>query len=108
DIVRLKGELNDKRPILIQRIRSKIENYNRQIKEAEETIKRLVEKKNKDEGLSILDEELLTEKYIFLEKINPSDKTLPDNLIQPESITKLNEFVSATKEILEALKNIKK
>ena len=108
DIVRLKDELNDKRSILIQRIKLKIESYHRQIQEAEETVKKLVEKRNTEGGLSIPEEELLTEKYLFLEKINPSQQTLPDNLIQPESITKLNEFVSDTKQILEELKKLNK
>lgn len=108
DIVRLKDELNDKRSILVQRIKLKIETYHRQIQEAEETVKKLVEKRNAEGGLSIHEEELITEKYLFLEKINPSEKTLPDNLIQPESITKLNEFVSDTKQILEELKKLNK
>ncbi|MBN8678108.1 MAG: response regulator [Chitinophagales bacterium] len=108
DIVRLKDELNDKRPILIQRIKLKIENHHKQIQEAEETIKKLIEKRNSEVGLSLPDEELLTEKYLFLEKINPSEKTLPNNLIQPESITKLNEFVLDTKQILEELKKLNK
>ena len=108
DIVRLKDELDSKPKILIQRIQNKINSYYKQIDEAEETVKKLIEKRNAGGELSIPEEELLNEKYLFLEKINPSEKTLPDNLIQPESISKLNEFVSETKQILEELKKLNK
>lgn len=107
DIVRLKDELDSKPTILIQRINNKINSYYRQIEESEENIKRLILKKNQG-GLSITEEQELTEEYMFLEKINPDEKMLPDNLIQPESITKLNEFASDAKQILEALKNLQK
>lgn len=108
DIVRLKEELDKKPAILIQRINNKINSYYQDIHEAEKTIQSLIAKKNTQEGLSLPEEELLTEKYLFLEKINPAEKTLPGNLIQPESITKLNEFVSDTKQILAELKKIQK
>ncbi|MBK9013352.1 MAG: hypothetical protein IPM82_04345 [Saprospiraceae bacterium] len=108
DIVRDKDELTDKTQSLITRIKNKISSYKGKINEAENTIRMLIEKKDSGEGLSLLEEELLTKKYLFLEEINPDDKTLPDNLIQPKSITKLNEFVLDTKQILEELKKLNK
>lgn len=107
DIVRLKEELDSKPAILIQRIRNKINSYYSNIEDAEDIIKKLIKKKN-NVGLSIPEEEKLTEKYLFIEKINPDEKALPDNLIQRGSITKLNEFVNDTKQILKELKKIKK
>ncbi len=105
DIVRLKDELDSKTDILIQRIENKIASYYSQIYDAEKTVERLIDKKH-SEGLSIPEEELLTEKYLYLEKIDPDEKLLPDNLIQPESITKLNEFASEARLILEELKKL--
>ncbi len=105
EIVRLKEELNSKPLILIKRVQNKIENYYKSIQEADETINNLVEKRN-SEGLSGEEEEILTEKYQFLEKIDPDSKVFPDNLIQPASITKLHEFAADTKKILEELKKI--
>jgi CheY-like chemotaxis protein len=106
DIVRMKEELDTKPAILIQRIQNKIIQYSNEIEEAELIISKLIEKKNSD-NLTKDEEELLTEKYVFLEKINPDDKTISDNLIQPKSITALNEFVSDTKNILEELRKIR-
>jgi DNA-binding NarL/FixJ family response regulator len=108
DIVRDKAEIDDKTETLIQRILNKINSHYKQIEEAEETIKGLITKRNEGATLSIPEEEMLTEKYLFLEKISPSEKTLPDNFIQPESITRLNEFVTDTKLILEELKKLSK
>jgi len=108
EIVRLKEELDSKPAILIQRIQNKIDNYHRQIAEAEETVKALVEKKHTEAGLSGEEEEILTEKYHFFEKIDPDGKTLPDNLTQQESITKLHEFAKDTKKILEELRKLTK
>ena len=107
DIVRMKNELDDKPSILKQRIQNKIIQYYKAIEEAESIITKLIQKKN-TEGLSLSEEELLTEKYMFLEKINPKEKMLPDNLIQPASITVFNELTSDAKEILEALKTLRK
>ncbi|AEE50516.1 hypothetical protein [Haliscomenobacter hydrossis] len=107
DIVRLKEELVDRPKILTQRIKNKIERYYSQIHEAENIIESLIKKKN-IEGLTILEEEILTEQYMFLEKIYPEEKFLPDSLIQPNNITKLNEFASEAKQILEELKKLNK
>lgn len=46
--------------------------------------------------------------YILFDELNPDGKDLPANLINRDSITKLNEFVKETKEILEELKKMNK
>ncbi len=38
-----------------------------------------------------------------MDELDPEGKELPTNLIQSGTITKLNDFVSQTKEILEEL-----
>jgi hypothetical protein len=105
DIVRLKDELDSKPDILKHRISNKIESYYSQIEQSEKLIQELVEKR-KGDGLSPAEEQTLTDEYSFLGKINPEDRLLPDSLLQPESITKLNEFSEDAKLILEALKNL--
>jgi hypothetical protein len=107
DIVRVKDELTDSKrlPILIIRIENKITSYYRHIMDAKTSIESLIEKRNNG-GLSLSEEEMLTEKYVFLDKISPNEKILPDNLIQPQSISKLSEFAANTKMILEELKRI--
>ncbi|MBL7858201.1 MAG: hypothetical protein JNM57_10980 [Cyclobacteriaceae bacterium] len=107
EIVRIKDELVEKTAILIQRIKNKIDNYYESIRAAEGLIEHLVEKRN-NSPLSIPEEEQLTEQYQYLEKIDPKNKELPDNLIQPASITKLDEFVKNTKIIIEELTKLKK
>ncbi len=105
EIVRLKEEL-DKRPtILIQRIQNKIDNYHNAIRDAEKVVEQLIEKKNTG-GLTGAEEETLTEKYQFFDKISPDEKILPENLIQPQAITQLHEFAADTKKILEELRKI--
>jgi hypothetical protein len=44
--------------------------------------------------------------YILFDELNPEGKDLPANLIHRDSISKLNEFVNETKEILEELKKL--
>lgn len=108
EIVRVKDELTQRTPVLIQRVKNKIENYYSEIRKAEEKITELITKRNNGNDLSIEEEAMLTEKYQFLEKIDPSSKAIPDNLIQPESITQLQEFVANTKTIIEQLKALQK
>ena len=43
-----------------------------------------------------------------MDELAPEGKGLPANLIQTGTITKLNDFVSQTKEILEELKKANK
>lgn len=104
EIVRLKEELDLRPNILIQRITNKIESYQKEIYEAENTIRQLTEIKNGNNQLTAAQEELLFEKYLFLEKIFPNEKMLPDSLAVPESVHKLTEIVEQTRMILEELK----
>lgn len=102
----LDGESQEKVDILIHKVRSNINNYYTKISITENRIKELIEKKNRID-LSLSEEEELTKLYMFLDEIFPDEKVLPENLIQPEAITRLNEFVLRTKEILEQLKKNK-
>ncbi|MDY6026197.1 response regulator [Bergeyella zoohelcum] len=91
--------------ILKIKINSNILNYYKKIDDTNTRIEELVKKRNK-EGLGISEEEELTKLYILLDEINPEGKDLPANLIDRSSISKLNEFVSETKQILEELKKL--
>jgi len=102
----LEGENPEKVEVLRSKINSNINNYFTKIKNAEARIEELIYKKNSD-SLTPTEEEELTKLYMYLDEINPEDKSIPSNLIQPESITKLNEFVAQTKEILNQLKSKK-
>lgn len=99
----LDGENQEKVEILINKIKSNINNYYTKISKAESRIIELIEKR-KQIKLSLTEEEELTKLYMFLDEIYPNEKVVPENLIQPEAITRLNEFVIRTKEILEQLK----
>lgn len=87
------------------KIQSNISNYYRKIEETSARIEQLIEKRN-GQGLDIAEEEELTKLYILFDELNPEGKDLPANLIHRDSISKLNEFVSETKEILEELKKL--
>lgn len=87
------------------KIQSNISNYYKKIEDTNSRIEQLVEKKN-NQGLYIPEEEELTKLYILFDELNPEGKDLPANLIHRDSISKLNEFVNETKEILEELKKL--
>lgn len=87
------------------KIQSNISNYYRKIEDTNTRIEQLIEKRN-NQGLDIAEEEELTKLYILFDELNPDGKDLPANLIHRDSISKLNEFVSETKEILEELKKL--
>ncbi|MNQ87052.1 hypothetical protein D3C85_1022620 [compost metagenome] len=87
------------------KIQSNISNYYKKIEDTNTKIEQLVEKRN-NQGLDIPEEEELTKLYILFDELNPEGKDLPANLIHRDSITKLNEFVNETKEILEELKKL--
>ncbi|MGB6093746.1 MAG: hypothetical protein WBF83_08295 [Moheibacter sp.] len=87
------------------KIQSNISNYYRKIEDTNTRIEQLIEKRN-NQGLDISEEEELTKLYILFDELNPDGKDLPANLIHRDSISKLNEFVSETKEILEELKKL--
>lgn len=87
------------------KIQSNISNYYKKIEDTNSKIEQLVEKRN-NQGLDIYEEEELTKLYILFDELNPDGKDLPANLIHRDSISKLNEFVNETKEILEELKKL--
>ncbi|KIX21597.1 hypothetical protein SY27_07820 [Flavobacterium sp. 316] len=91
--------------IFKSKIQSNISNYYKKIEDTNSRIEQLVEKRN-DAGLEIFEEEELTKLYILFDELNPDGKDLPANLIHRDSISKLNEFVSETREILEELKKL--
>ncbi|NDI98336.1 hypothetical protein GWA97_04540 [Flavobacterium sp. LaA7.5] len=99
----LDGESNEKIEIFKTKIKATIERYYSKIKNTHTKIERLVKKKN-DIGLEPNEEEELTKLFILLDELEPEGKEVQTNLIQNESITKLNEFVRQTREILEELK----
>lgn len=88
-----------------EKIRSNISNYYKKIEDTNTRIEQLIKKRNK-QGLDIPEEEELTKLYILFDELNPEGKELPANLIHRDSISKLNEFVNETKEILEELKKL--
>ena len=103
----LDGENEDELEIFKTKINSNISNYYKKINETNKRIENLVEKRN-SHGLDIYEEEELTKLYILFDELNPEGKDLPANLIHRDSISKLNEFVTETKEILEELKKLNK
>lgn len=104
EIVRLKDELTDRPQILSQRIQNKINNYYSEIEKAKTVINKYTDLKQRGIALSPEQEEVLFSKYLFLEKVYPDEKLLPDSLSAPESVNKLNEFIAQTKLVLEELK----
>lgn len=108
EIVRLKEELTDRPQILIQRIQNKINNYYTQIEGAKKAIDEFVKLKNDGKTLEPLQEEELYEKYLFLEKVFPEEKLLPDSLTAPESVNVLSQFVEETRKAIEELKKLPK
>ena len=103
----LDGESEEELEIFKTKIKSNIERYYSKIKNTEKEIEVLAAKKNAN-GLEPAEEEALTKLFILMDELDPEGKELPVNFIQSGTITKLNDFVSQTKEILEELKKAKK
>ena len=99
----LDGESEDELLLFIAKIKSNIDNYYSKIANTKNRIEELAKKKN-EEGLIILEEEELTKLFMLMDEFEPAGKDMPTNLIQPESISKLNDFVAQTREILKELK----
>ena len=104
-----KDSLNEdsKLKIIISKIKSSIESYHSKIDYTENRITKLVKKRNEGK-LEPKEEEELTKLFIQLDELEPEGKDIPANLLTTESISKLNEFVKQTKEILTELKKKKK
>jgi|SRR5690554_253513 len=90
-----------------KKISSNISNYYKKIENTNGEIEKLVEKRN-NKGLDVYEEERLAKLYILFDELNPEGKEIPANLINRDSISKLNEFVHETKEILNELKKLNK
>ncbi|HAH54076.1 MAG TPA: hypothetical protein DCM02_01990 [Flavobacterium sp.] len=103
----LDGESEDELEIFKTKLKSNIERYYSKFQNTEKRIEELVKKKN-ESGLEPSEEEALTKLFILMDELDPEGKELPANLIQAGTITKLNDFVSQTKEILEELKKANK
>ncbi len=89
--------------ILKKKIKSNIDRYYSKIETTEKRIEELVKKKNED-TLTPKEEEELMKLFILMDELEPEGKEIPTHLTQPESITKLNDFVNETRAILEELK----
>lgn len=102
----LDGENKERLEILRIKIKFNIDRYYSLIENTESRIEELVEKRNNND-LEPKEEEELTKLFILLDELEPEGKDIPANLIKDEAITKLNEFVSQTREILDELKKPK-
>ncbi|MEG0993949.1 MAG: response regulator, partial [Bacteroidales bacterium] len=99
----LDGESEDELVLFKTKIKSNISTYYSKADRTQKRIEELVEKQN-EKGLEMSEEEELTKLFILMDEFEPGGKDLPANLIHPNSITKLNDFVAQTREILEELK----
>jgi len=102
----LDGENEKRLEILRAKIKSNIDRYYSLIENTESRIEELAKKRN-EKNLEPNEEEELTKLFILMDELEPEGKDMPANLIKNEAITKLNEFVSQTKEILAELKKKK-
>lgn len=103
----LDGENDDELEIFKTKIKSNISNYYKKIKDTNDRIECLVEKKN-NSGLEIPEEEELSKLYILFDELNPEGKDIPANLNHRESVTQLKDFVKEAREILSEIKKLKK
>lgn len=87
------------------KILSNISNYYKKINDTNARIEELIEKRN-DKGIEVPEEIELTKLYILFDELNPEGKDMPANIIHRDSISKLTEFVSETKQILDELKKL--
>ncbi len=99
----LDGESEEALQILKSKIQHDIESFYRKLSTTQGKIEELVKKKNESE-LEPQEEEDLTKLFILMDELEPEGKEIRANLIKSESITKLNDFVNETKEILEELR----
>jgi hypothetical protein len=99
----LDGESEEALQILKSKIQHDIESFYRKLSATQSKIEELVKKKNESE-LEPQEEEDLTKLFILMDELEPEGKEIRANLIKSESITKLNDFVIETKEILEELR----
>jgi len=103
----LDGESEEQLELFKSKIKSNIHNYYSKIENTKKSIEELVKKKNESD-LEPFEEEKLTKLFILLDELEPEGKEIPSNLSRLDSLTKLNDLVTQTKEILKELKNTKK
>jgi hypothetical protein len=99
----LDGENEKRLAILKVKIKSNIDRYYELITNTQDRIEKLIKKRNED-TLEANEEEELTKLFILMDELEPEGKEMPANLIKKEAITKLNTFVTQTREILDELK----
>ena len=104
----LDGESEEELEMFKSKIKSNIANYYTKITNTQKRVEELSKKKNEGH-LELPEEDELTRLLILMDELEPDGKDMPTNLTLPESISKLNEFVIQTKELIEELKrsNIK-
>jgi hypothetical protein len=102
----LDGESEEELTLFKAKINSNIANYYNKIEHTHQRVEELSKKKN-EAGLDIPEEDELTRLLILIDEFEPEGKDMPANLILPASITKLNEFVSETREIIAELRKAK-
>ncbi len=107
DKIILDGDHADEVGYFVLKLKANIQRHYSKIENTEKEIELLVAKKN-EIGLEPSEEETLTKLFILMDELDPEGKELPTNIIQSGTITKLNDFVSQTKEILEELKKANK
>ncbi|MEN5378771.1 hypothetical protein [Sphingobacterium kitahiroshimense] len=98
------GESNVELDLLKAKIKISISNYYKLIDDTRLRIEALVYKRNVENGLSLLEEEDLAKSFVVMDELEPQAKGLPSHLTHPHEITKLTDFVSQTRQILEELK----
>lgn len=99
----LDGENEKRLEILRLKMKSNIDRYYSLIENTEARIKVLVRQRN-DATLEPNEEEEFTKLFILMDELEPEGKDIPANLVRSQAITKLNQFVSQTREILDELK----
>ncbi len=99
----LDGESEEALQILKAKIKHDIDSFYRKISSTQALIEGLVKKKN-ESVLNPEEEEELTKLFILMDELEPEGKEIRVSLIKTESITKLNDFVIETREILDELR----
>jgi len=105
--VRSKKEyLNDDlRPAFSARIKAKVDQYQQDIKDAEEKLEQLAQKKASDDGLSADEEDESIRLDDFLDEILDADaRSIPKEVISSTNETRLGELLTKTDDLIERLK----
>ncbi|RXM63087.1 hypothetical protein [Chryseobacterium sp. CH1] len=98
------GESKEELELLKTKIKISITNYYKLIDDTRSRIEQLVKKRNGEEGLTMSEEEDLSKNFVIMDELEPQSKGIPSHLTIPQEITKLTDFVSQTRQILEELR----